>query len=83
MTQTNVETGVARAVRRGGESGKPPKLQKTSSGNHAAAKWTWQDDDDNWQDFNAEDSLMLEEQYLERGPKAVFKTKDFPSSSPA
>ena len=72
MTQTNIETGVTRAIRRGGVGGKSPKKAKVNT----VAKWMWEDDD-GWEDFNDADSVMLEEEYLERGPKAVFKTSKF------
>jgi len=73
MTQTNAETGAARAMRSANEvSGSKKKKTKTS-----AMEWFWQDDEDEWQAFSAADAKMLEDEYLERGPKAKFKTKKF------
>eukprot|EP01063_Lacrimia_lanifica_P024869 TRINITY_DN32688_c0_g1_i1.p1 TRINITY_DN32688_c0_g1~~TRINITY_DN32688_c0_g1_i1.p1 ORF type:complete len:674 (+),score=285.83 TRINITY_DN32688_c0_g1_i1:57-2024(+) len=78
MTQTNVETGVARSIRRGTDGSSPAKKAKVAQKNGKAAQWRWEnDDDDQWEAFADADSAMLEAEYLKRGPKAVFSTKAF------
>jgi hypothetical protein len=80
MTQTNKETAVSRALRRNGKAHLSPKLLATKKGAEAVlekACWQWMDDKKKWHDFAAVDALMLEEKYLDLGPKATFTTKAF------
>ena len=67
MTQTNAETGAARALRSANAMGSAPKKKKLKV---SAMEWFWMDDEDEWQTFGAKDAEMLEKEYLDRGPKA-------------
>eukprot|EP01062_Namystynia_karyoxenos_P054967 TRINITY_DN455_c0_g1_i1.p1 TRINITY_DN455_c0_g1~~TRINITY_DN455_c0_g1_i1.p1 ORF type:complete len:650 (+),score=228.05 TRINITY_DN455_c0_g1_i1:93-2042(+) len=70
MTQTNAETGVARAIRRAGIAASPKKAKVDQV-------WSWKDDDGEWNAYEKADSHVLEEQYLALGPKAKFSTAAF------
>jgi len=70
MSQTNTETGVARAIRKVGTAAPSPKKAK-------AAQWSYKDEDGEWTEYTKADSLMLENKYMEMGPKASFSTTDF------
>jgi len=72
MTQTNKETAVCRGLRREGK-GYEPKAASAIS----VPPWEWVDDAGEWHEFNDEDAHFLEKEYIDRGPKASFKTRDF------
>jgi len=68
MTQTNTETGVARAIRR-------PLAGKQKKAKYQ--RWSWQDDDEEWHLFKVADARLLEMKYLSKGPKSTMTTTMF------
>merc|ERR1711998_195470 len=71
MTQTNGETNVARQLRRAG--GGPPKTRAKKT---EKPTWAHKGDDGKWHNFDDADAQLLEAEYLARGPKGKFSSKE-------